>query len=51
MAAISIQSGISRVDCEESVSPSLNRLLSGSGAYDGTGTAGVEPHTHQIEID
>lgn len=40
------------VNCEESVSPSLNCwLLSGSGAYDETGTAGVETHTHQIETD
>lgn len=55
-AAISIpvfqhsKSGISMVNCEESVSPSLNRLLS-SQAYEWTGTADVETHTHQIETD
>lgn len=27
------------------------QLLSGSGAYDGTGTAGVERGTHEIETD
>lgn len=48
------KSGISMVNCEESVSPSLNRLLS-SQAYEWTGTADVETHTHtqthQIETD
>lgn len=39
------KSGISMVNCEESVSPSLNRLLS-SQAYEWTGTADVETHTH-----
>lgn len=45
------RSGINTVDCEESLSLFANRLLSGSEAYDGTGTAGVDAHANQIEID
>lgn len=39
-------SGISMVNAGESLSPSLNRLLSGSGAYDGSEIAEAETRIH-----
>lgn len=35
----------------EQVLQNPKQLLSGSGAYDGSGTAGVERRAHEIETD